>query len=134
MTPMIPSLRTSAKVWQVLGGALYRARPLLGVTLRELYQNSRDACRGLDCTPEIAITLETDDFKFGTLTCEDNGCGMSEETLLTKFLVLGESEKAAGSAGGWGIEGDYCWRRLHLATVDQRVVSVVRSPGGKPGD
>ncbi len=100
---IIPVLKTSPKIWGVLGGALYRARPLLPVSLRELFQNSRDACRGLERKPEIVITLETEDFRSGVLTCEDNGCGMSEETLLTQFLVLGESEKAAGSAGGWGI-------------------------------
>ena len=99
----IPVLKTSPKIWGILGGALYRARPLLPVTLRELFQNSRDACRGLERKLEIVITLETDDFRSGVLTCEDNGCGMSGETLLTKFLVLGESEKAAGSTGGWGI-------------------------------
>jgi hypothetical protein len=103
MTAGIPVLKTSPKIWGVLGGALYRARPLLPVTLREIYQNSRDACRGLERKPEIVITLETDEFRAGILTCEDNGCGMSEETLLTKFLVLGESEKTAGSTGGWGI-------------------------------
>jgi DNA topoisomerase VI subunit B len=103
MAAGIPVLKTSPKIWGVLGGALYRARPLLPVTLREIYQNSRDACRGLERKPEIVITLETDEFRAGILTCEDNGCGMSEETLLTKFLVLGESEKAAGSTGGWGI-------------------------------
>jgi hypothetical protein len=48
MTAGIPVLRTSARIWQVLGGALYRARPLLSITMRELFQNSRDACRGID--------------------------------------------------------------------------------------
>jgi hypothetical protein len=99
----IPVLKTSSRIWQVLGGALYRTRPLLPITIREVFQNSRDACRGLGREPEIFVTLETDDFKQGILTCRDNGCGMSEETLLTKFLVLGESEKVAGSTGGWGI-------------------------------
>ena len=99
----IPVLKTSSKIWGILGGALYRARPLLSVTLRELFQNSRDACRGTARQPDIALTLETDDFRQGLLTCQDNGCGMSEETLLSKFLVLGESEKTADSAGGWGI-------------------------------
>jgi len=96
-------LKTSSRIWQVLGGALYRARPLLAITMRELFQNSRDACRGMDRQPDIVLTLETDDFRQGILTCQDNGIGMSEETLLTRFLVLGESEKAAGSTGGWGI-------------------------------
>jgi len=103
MTTGIPVLRTSPKVWQVLGAALYKLRPLFPISLRELYQNSRDACLGLERQPDIVFTLETDDFQQGILTCEDNGCGMSEETLLSKFLVLGESEKAAGAAGGWGI-------------------------------
>ena len=103
MTVGIPVLKTSSRIWQVLGGALYRARPLLAITIRELFQNSRDACRGIDRQPDIVLTLETDDFRQGIFTCQDNGIGMSEETLLTRFLVLGESEKAAGSTGGWGI-------------------------------
>ncbi len=102
-TSTIPVLKTSPKIWGVLGGALYRARPLCAISMREMFQNSRDACRGFERTPEIVVTLQTDDWKSGILTCEDNGCGMSEETLLTKFLVLGESEKTAGSTGGWGI-------------------------------
>jgi len=103
MTAGIPVLKTSARVWQLLGGGLYRSRPLLAITVRELFQNSRDACRGIARQPDIVLTLETDDFRQGILTCQDNGFGMNEETLLSKFLVLGESEKAAGSTGGWGI-------------------------------
>jgi len=47
MTAGIPVLKTSARVWQLLGGGLYRSRPLLAITVRELFQNSRDACRGI---------------------------------------------------------------------------------------
>jgi len=118
MTSDIPVLKTSSRIWQVLGGALYRARPLLAITLREMFQNSRDACRGIVRQPDIVLTLETDDFRQGILTCQDNGIGMTEETLLTRFLVLGESEKAAGSTGGWGIAkasivGGACRWNLH---------------------
>ncbi len=39
----IPVLKTGSRIWQVLGGALYRARPLLAITIHELFQNSRGA-------------------------------------------------------------------------------------------
>jgi DNA topoisomerase VI subunit B len=120
MTAGIPVLKTNSRIWQVLGGALYRARPLLAITLRELFQNSRDACRGIDRAPDIVLTLETDDFRQGILTCQDNGIGMSEETLLSRFLVLGESDKTAGSTGGWGYRQErHRRRRVPVEALDE---------------
>jgi len=40
----------------------------------------------------------------GTLTCADNGIGMDPDTILNRFLVLGESGKEGqGQVGGFGV-------------------------------
>jgi len=100
----IPVLRTSPKVWRLLGPALYSESPLLAITLRELFQNARDACLSAGREPQILIGLKADAcFTQGVLFCDDNGVGMDEDTILDRFLVLGESKKSAGSTGGFGI-------------------------------
>lgn len=115
----IPVLRTSPRVWQLLGPALYSQSPLVAITLRELFQNARDACLSPGREPEISIKLEGDgDFTRGVLSCEDNGIGMDEDTILDRFLVLGGSKKSAGSTGGFGIAkatilGACAWWEVH---------------------
>ena len=115
----IPVLRTSPKVWRLLGPALYSESPLLAITLRELFQNARDACLAAGREPQILIGLKADAcFTQGVLFCDDNGIGMDEDTILDRFLVLGESKKSAGSTGGFGIAkatilGACSWWELH---------------------
>ena len=115
----IPVLRTSPQVWQLLGPALYSESPLLAITLRELFQNARDACLAAGREPQILIGLKADAcFTQGVLFCDDNGIGMDEDTILDRFLVLGESKKSAGSTGGFGIAkatilGACSWWELH---------------------
>ena len=119
----IPRLETGPKVWQILGPALYTQRPLMAITMRELFQNARDACLGQPRPMDALFHLSTDsDFTAGTLTCRDNGCGMDEDTLLDRFFVLGESLKAPGSTGGWGIAkatilGGCCWWEVKTQNV-----------------
>lgn len=66
---------------------------------REAIQNSVDA-------GATKVDIKTSEQSDGTwkIVVEDNGGGMSEEVLLTKFLVLGGTTKVgvAGSAGGFG--------------------------------
>ena len=104
MNARIPVLRTSPKVWQLLGPALYTESPLVAVTVRELFQNARDACLHSGRTPEIVLEVQADTaLRYGALACDDNGVGMDEACLLDRFLVLGESKKDDGSTGGFGI-------------------------------
>jgi hypothetical protein len=66
---------------------------------RESIQNSVDAgARGIEIS-----AIENDDGPW-TITCRDDGGGMTEDVLLNKFLVLGATTKigAAGIAGGFG--------------------------------
>ena len=66
---------------------------------REAVQNSVDA-------GGTHIALSAFDQEDGTklVTCDDDGRGMDEETIITKFLVLGGSTKKgeSGAAGGFG--------------------------------
>jgi Histidine kinase-, DNA gyrase B-, and HSP90-like ATPase len=66
---------------------------------REAVQNSVDA-------GARHVVLEVRENSDGTFTasCEDNGSGMDEDTLINKFLVLGATTKIAtgGTAGGFG--------------------------------
>lgn len=61
---------------------------------REFLQNSDDAG-----ATETHFWLDQDS---RTLRVRDNGCGMSEDTLVNKLLVLGGSHKPEGSVGGFG--------------------------------
>jgi hypothetical protein len=65
---------------------------------REAIQNGVDAG-----ATEIDIACEQLPDKTWQITCEDNGSGMDEDTLLNKFLVLGGTTKKEGeTAGGFG--------------------------------
>jgi hypothetical protein len=66
---------------------------------REVVQNSVDAGAN-----EIKLDATQDEDGTWVVSCTDNGGGMTEEILITKFLVLGESTKQgqAGAAGGFG--------------------------------
>lgn len=65
---------------------------------REAIQNSIDAG-----ATQIDITCEELPDKTWRISCEDNGSGMDEDTLLNKFLVLGGTTKVGGdTAGGFG--------------------------------
>jgi len=133
----IPILRTSPKVWRLLGPALYSECPLLAITMRELFQNARDACLAAGRTPQIVIQIEAaPDFREGVLFCDDNGIGMDEDTILDRFLVLGESKKTPGSTGGFGIAkatilGACSWWEVHTRNL---YVSYDHLEEGRPID
>jgi hypothetical protein len=68
---------------------------------REAIQNAVDAgARHIDCT----VRDETVDGARGVVvSCEDDGRGMDEDTIINKFLVLGGTTKVvAGTTGGFG--------------------------------
>jgi len=65
---------------------------------REAGQNSLDAG-----ATRIDITVDLNEHGNTDVTWADNGCGMSETTLRTKFMAIGESEKPEGGTGGFGV-------------------------------
>ncbi|MDP2317142.1 MAG: hypothetical protein Q8P41_29915 [Pseudomonadota bacterium] len=107
--------RPSANVnvlWQLLTKSVYRSGDLPWLATRESLQNGWDAIRAAIRARQI----KADDARFAvgwdgatrTLVFDDNGIGMNLETILGKFLAIGESGKrdAADSgeaAGGFGV-------------------------------
>jgi hypothetical protein len=67
-----------------------------GVAIRELVQNAVEACRyrahhssGADAyTPGVSVIFDRSD---RSVSVSDNGCGMSERTVLNNFLTVGSS-------------------------------------------
>jgi hypothetical protein len=67
-----------------------------GVAIRELVQNSVEACRYRKFhsapsdfyAPEVSVAFNRSD---KTVTIKDNGCGMSERVVLDHFLTVGNS-------------------------------------------
>lgn len=98
------------KLISLLGRKLYTRSPVEIIT-RELLQNSVDACKRANVDPKISIAIETravgtyPENKLVTIvTCEDNGCGMSQYELVNNFLCLGGTDKRGTDAtGGFGI-------------------------------
>lgn len=94
---------------------------------REAIQNSVDASSTeVHCKVEVLDENEqpTERWqggKFIRVSCGDDGVGMTEETLLNKFLVLGRSGKGSdpGSVGGFGKAKELLllpWVRWSVAT------------------
>lgn len=65
--------------------------------VREFIQNSYDAQ-----STHIDFNLTLDQEKNVVLSVTDNGCGMSEDTLVNVLLCMGGSQKLEGSIGGFG--------------------------------
>lgn len=65
--------------------------------VREAGQNSLDAGA---TSINVSVTLDGTDT---VIEWRDNGSGMSRETLETKFMAVGGSQKANGAAGGFGV-------------------------------
>jgi len=92
---------------------------------RELIQNSYDA-------GATSIDFSYDDKTDGelTITCRDNGCGMSKDTLENVMLALGGSQKMEESVGGFG----YAKTILYFAHLKYEILTKewhVRGSGGQ---
>jgi len=67
-----------------------------GIAVRELIQNAVEACRYRQhhstpadrYSPAVRVTFDRSN---RTITVQDNGCGMSESTVLNNFLTVGSS-------------------------------------------
>jgi len=82
----------------LLGDKLY-SNPSDFILCRELLQNSVDSTAS-----RIDIDYRHDEDRGGyILSVEDNGIGMTKDTLLNVFLGIGKSKKAGGAVGGFGI-------------------------------
>lgn len=68
---------------------------------REAIQNSVDAG-----AKNVRLSTKVADGEIVTVTCEDDGKGMSREVLLNKFLCLGETGKEGAEAGS-GVTGGF---------------------------
>lgn len=64
---------------------------------REAFQNAFDAT-----ATKIELAAIMGDDERITLSCYDNGCGMSYETLTSVFLAMGGTNKGEESCGGFG--------------------------------
>jgi hypothetical protein len=82
----IINLITSNSVW----------KSDLGLSVKELLQNSVEACRyrayntpdAINYEPKIQVVFDRDN---NSVTVRDNGCGMSKHTILNNFLTVGNS-------------------------------------------
>lgn len=88
------------RLWAFLASSLYGSDDAITMAAREALQNSTDAIRSLKRKGRFDITYDENK---RTLTFADDGCGMARATIFDKFLTLGESDKGADAAGGFGV-------------------------------
>ncbi len=102
----------SNMLWALLTKSVYKSGDLPWLATREALQNSVDSVRSAlrlrSIKPEDARFEVEWDAKERRLSYSDSGVGMDADTILKKFLVIGESGKrdAADSgeaAGGFGV-------------------------------
>ena len=89
----------------LVGRNQYSSNPL-PIIVRELLQNSIDACARKGVEPNIRITVHSIQERYDDwlVTCEDNGIGMTAEEIVNDFLCLGGvKDDATGQTGGFGI-------------------------------
>jgi len=89
----------------MIGRKQYQNHPLPTV-VRELLQNSRDACLRRGVAPDIHITVRNhpDYSEKYQVICADNGIGMTEAQLVNDFLSLGgDSKSEKDNVGGFGV-------------------------------
>lgn len=102
---MKPVITIDPRLLQLLGNKLYSSHPL-PIVVRELLQNSRDACIRANVVPDIRISIKVaPNGSEAFVECSDNGIGMTDEQLINDFLCLGNTSKSLDSSavGGFGI-------------------------------
>ena len=102
----------AAVMWKYMTSAVYQSGDLPLLATREAMQNGIDAIKAAIRARKLRADAGRFDVSWNrrarALTWEDNGIGMDTETVLTKFLTIGESGKGdAGdsgeAAGGFGV-------------------------------
>ncbi|KKN03790.1 hypothetical protein LCGC14_1104270 [marine sediment metagenome] len=95
-------ITVAPRLLKLVGRAQYTGHPLT-ICVRELLQNSRDACVRKGVEPEIYIAIHRVDDKT-LIICRDNGIGMTADQIENDFLQLGGVGKTENSeVGGFGI-------------------------------
>ena len=131
-----PSVNAAA-MWRYFTRSVYQSGDLPWLACREALQNSVDAIRAAVRARQIragsGLFAVTWDGETRTLSFEDNGVGMDAETIVSKFLTIGESGKAAAAssdeaAGGFGVAkavilGVSSTFRWEMHSRDNRAVS-----------
>ena len=110
--PVRAELSMDPRLIVMLARKQYSMNPLQ-LLVRELLQNSVDACReqqrvehesGREFEPEICIRISWHRDETATVICDDNGIGMTAEQFHDNFLRLGKTGKITnGLVGGFGI-------------------------------
>lgn len=102
----------AGQMWRYFTTSVYTSGDLPVIATREALQNSLDAIRGAIRAKQIGAKDGRFDVTWSpserSLAWSDNGIGMDTETILGKFLSLGDSGKRGASdsseaAGGFGI-------------------------------
>lgn len=122
----------------LLGAKLYgEPKDIAAVSVKEMFQNSFDALKeliddGKRTEGKIAIRI---DQKARTITVEDDGAGMSAETLAGPFLRLAGTKKGTRrSSGGLGIaKGLFLYGNEHIRveTAQDGVLSILDTTGSE---
>ena len=127
----------AAVMWRYFTTSVYQSGDLPVLATREALQNGLDAIKAAirarktrKADGHFAVTW---DAERRALSWEDNGVGMDAETILGKFLSLGESGKSSAgdsdeAAGGFGVAkavilGTSATFRWELHTRDNLAVS-----------
>ncbi|MHC4604518.1 MAG: ATP-binding protein, partial [Planctomycetota bacterium] len=100
-------ITADSSLMRLLGEKLYSGDPVV-IAVRELLQNSVDACKRAGVDPDISFQINrrvSDDKSHCVVVCDDNGVGMSASEIVDDFLMLGGTSKRgdADSVGGFGI-------------------------------
>lgn len=91
-----------AWAWDMAAKQIYSQGDRVFLAVREMLQNSRDArATSIQIEWEPNPPSSTGE-KTGTLTFTDNGKGMDQNTVETKFMELGGTLKEDGALGGFG--------------------------------
>jgi len=90
---------------KMVGRKLYSSHPI-PIIVRELLQNSVDACKRKGVEPRITIIVREIQKRDNDwlISCEDNGIGMTADQIVNDFLCLGgKKAEMNGQTGGFGI-------------------------------
>lgn len=119
-------------MWKMTTQAIYSNRDLPLLAVREALQNSLDAIKAARRAKQHAegiFRVELDETN-RSISFEDDGIGMDEDTILNKFLMLGESGKYDDkeAVGGFGVAkavilGTSMTFRWEMFTRDNHVVA-----------
>jgi len=126
VTSMDPSLV------RLLGRKLYTEDPVT-IAVRELGQNSVDACIRAGVDPQITIEINHNSSTHVTrVVCTDDGCGMTEEELVQYFLRSGSSSKSGAETGRFGVGAVVILTASywHVRTLDNEVDAGTIMEGG----